>query len=174
MPEGLFHKGEIDVACYKMRRQRMLQHMWVPLGWLKPGCLGGRLEHPEKLGAVKASALLRREQIARAVCGAFAEPRLDYSNLVQQGLTTVPVERLHGLERPFNLEQPMPEDADTTTRKQMICKALPELRKKVRRLCSDGDMPVILIGSPTTAIRDLPRWYLTRHWNAGLGSVIFL
>ena len=38
MPEGLFHKG-IDVACYKMRRQRMLQHMWVPLGWLKLGCL---------------------------------------------------------------------------------------------------------------------------------------
>jgi len=101
MPEGLFHKGEIDVACYKMRRQRMLQHMWMPLSWLKPGCLGDRLEHPEKLGAVKASALLRREQIARAVCGAFAEPRLDYSNLVQQGLTTVPVERLHGLERPF-------------------------------------------------------------------------
>ena len=85
MPEGLFHKGEIDVACYKMRRQRMLQHMWMPLGWLKPGCLGDRLEHPEKLGAVKASALLRREQIARAVCGAFAEPRLDYTTSSSRG-----------------------------------------------------------------------------------------
>jgi len=31
----------------------MLQHMWAPLGWLKPCCLGDRLKHPEKLGAVK-------------------------------------------------------------------------------------------------------------------------
>jgi len=104
MPEGLFHKGEIDVACYKMRRQRMLQHMWVPLGWLKPGCRGDRLEHPEKLGAVKASSLLRREQIARTVFGAFAEPRLDYSDLVQ-GTPT----RRHALGR-LPTPPPLPEN----------------------------------------------------------------
>ena len=50
------------------------------------------------------------------------------------------------------LEQPMPENAGTTTKKQMIRSALPELRRKVRRLCSDGDVPVILIGSPTYSV----------------------
>jgi hypothetical protein len=50
------------------------------------------------------------------------------------------------------LEQPMPEDADTTTKKQMIRNALPELRKKVRRLRSNVDVPVILIGGPTYSV----------------------
>ena len=50
------------------------------------------------------------------------------------------------------LEQPMPENAGTTTKKQMIRSALPELRRKVQRLCSDGDVPVILIGSPTYSV----------------------
>lgn len=46
-------------------------------------------------------------------------------------------------------ERPMPENADLTTKKRMIRDALPELRKKVRRLCSTGDVTVILIGSLT-------------------------
>jgi hypothetical protein len=50
------------------------------------------------------------------------------------------------------LERPMPEDADTTTKKRMICQVLPELRKKVRRLSSDGGAPVILIGSLTYSV----------------------
>ncbi|SRR6266404_2563899 len=50
------------------------------------------------------------------------------------------------------LEQPMPEDADAATKKQMIRNALPELRKKVRNLSRDGDVPVILIGSPTYSV----------------------
>jgi hypothetical protein len=50
------------------------------------------------------------------------------------------------------LEQPMPENASTTTKKQMIRSALPELRKKVLRLCTDGDAPVILIGSLTYSV----------------------
>jgi hypothetical protein len=49
-------------------------------------------------------------------------------------------------------EQPMPEDADTTSKKHIIGKALPELRRKARELCSAGNTPVILIGAPTYSI----------------------
>src|SRR2546427_2254680 len=63
-----------EIRLVERGNECAVQFVWLlahekepPLGWLKPGCLGDRLEHPEKLGAVKASALLRREQIARAV-----------------------------------------------------------------------------------------------------------
>jgi hypothetical protein len=49
-------------------------------------------------------------------------------------------------------EQPMPEDADTTTKKHIIRSALPELRRKTRELSNEGDTRVILIGAPTYSI----------------------
>jgi hypothetical protein len=49
-------------------------------------------------------------------------------------------------------EQPMPEDADTTSKKRIIRSALPELRSKARELSREGDAPLILIGAPTHSV----------------------
>ena len=46
-------------------------------------------------------------------------------------------------------DEPMPEDADTTTKKKIIRGSLSELRRKVRKLCRAGEVPVVLIGGPT-------------------------
>ncbi len=46
-------------------------------------------------------------------------------------------------------EQPMPEDADTTSKKHIIRSALPKLRSKAREICGEGNVPVVLIGAPT-------------------------
>ncbi len=49
-------------------------------------------------------------------------------------------------------EQPMPDDADTATKRQLMGLALPALRKKVRELSGDKDVPVILIGGVTYSV----------------------
>jgi hypothetical protein len=49
-------------------------------------------------------------------------------------------------------EQPMPKDADAATKKRLIRGTLPQLRKKVWKLCHDGDVPVVLIGSPAYSL----------------------
>src|SRR5271168_4499656 len=49
-------------------------------------------------------------------------------------------------------EDPMPEDADTTAKKNIIRDALPGLRKKVGKLCRGGEVPVILIGGPAYSV----------------------
>jgi hypothetical protein len=49
-------------------------------------------------------------------------------------------------------EEPMPENAATAAKKRIIRDALPELKKKVRKLCRGGEVPVILIGGPTYSV----------------------
>ena len=46
-------------------------------------------------------------------------------------------------------DEPMPEDADTTTKKKIIRGSLSEVRRKARKLCRAGEVPVVLIGGPT-------------------------
>jgi hypothetical protein len=49
-------------------------------------------------------------------------------------------------------EQPMPKDADAAIKTRIIRTALPALREKVRKLCGDRDVPVILIGGVTYSV----------------------
>src|ERR1700682_5775355 len=50
-----------------MARQAVFQHVWMPLlGW-QAGRFGNRLEDPKVLRAVQTAALLRSEQIFRAI-----------------------------------------------------------------------------------------------------------
>jgi hypothetical protein len=49
-------------------------------------------------------------------------------------------------------EQPMPENANPTIKKSVIRNALPDLRKRVRKLCGSGDVAVVLLSSSTYSI----------------------
>ncbi len=53
-------------------------------------------------------------------------------------------------------EQSMPEDANPATKRQMLRNALPELKKKALNLCSERDVPIILIGNLTYSVCAAP------------------
>ena len=75
MPQCLLHKGEVGITLHKMRSQRMLQAVGMPLlGWQT--CLSrNRLEDPEELSAVKSSAFMRSEhKIATIVRSLATKP----------------------------------------------------------------------------------------------------
>jgi hypothetical protein len=47
------------------------------------------------------------------------------------------------------VEEPMPNGADSALKTRLMCEALPALRRKVKRLSPQRDMPIILIGKIT-------------------------
>ena len=49
-------------------------------------------------------------------------------------------------------ERPMPDGADLTTKKRMIRSTLPQLRRKVSRLCLRDNVPVVLISHATYTV----------------------
>lgn len=48
--------------------------------------------------------------------------------------------------------QPMPDEASSAAKTQIIRGAFPALRKTIRLLCRDGHLPVVLIGGPTYTV----------------------
>ncbi len=98
MTECLPDEREIHVSSYQMARERMLQTVRVPFLWRQTGDLGRGSEYTEELGSIQPTALLRGEDEVAAVMTALFQPNTKGYQLVQQGLSPVRVERLHGLE----------------------------------------------------------------------------
>src|SRR5439155_8997333 len=72
--ELLFHQGEIDICGNQVTGNRMLQSVGMLLLCWDPGFTGNRLEQPEKLRAIKPSALLTGKEIVGAVIPTLPQP----------------------------------------------------------------------------------------------------
>jgi len=96
----LFHQGEIDICRNQMAGNRVLQNMGMLLFCWHPGCTSNRPEQPEKLRAIKPSALLTRKDIIRAVIRTLPQPFTKGFDFVQQRLSTMLGHSLCGAQRP--------------------------------------------------------------------------
>ena len=94
VPKALANQGEVDVASYKVGRQRVLQGVRVALLGRQAGSFGGRLEDAEELRAVEPSTLLRSEEEVRAVRLPSFQPSPQSRHFIK--------ERLRVWSEPFN------------------------------------------------------------------------
>src|ERR1700740_3844549 len=101
MPERLPNERQMDIPSDEVRRQRMLEDVWVSLLNRQPRDPRHPLEHAKKLCSVKFSALLARKQVIRAVRRSLAQPSSQRRGFVKQRLSPVRVQGLYRLERPL-------------------------------------------------------------------------
>src|ERR1035437_603125 len=101
MPKRLLNKRQIDVTCDKMRRQAVLQNVWVPFLRWQTSSFGTRSEDAEELCAIEPTALLAGAKVVAAVRFAFSAPFPYSFHFIEKRLPSVLVQRLDLAERAF-------------------------------------------------------------------------
>src|SRR5579884_6415 len=94
MPKSLPDESKIHISCDKMRSERVLQNMRMPLLRRQGDCFGMRTEDAEELGSVQFASFLACEKKIGTIFRTIAEPAPQCFNLIEQWLTAMRVQRL--------------------------------------------------------------------------------
>lgn len=94
MTERLPDQRKVGVSYDQVRRERVFQHVGMPLLRWKASLFCNFLEIAEELNPAQLFSFLACEQIVRTVCRSLAEPRPYGRCFVEQWLSAVLIKRL--------------------------------------------------------------------------------